>query len=120
MTDADRLAEIRAQLDACDRRPAYHLWSHQAIVDLLRLIDERDAAMHDDRLIEALAAWDHRAWAGWTRHLLDRLTPDNIARWRRQIATAYADLSEDEQESDRREAREILAVIETYLRRADP
>jgi len=33
-------------------------------------------------------------------------------RWRRQIATDYSDLSEPEQESDRKVAREILACLE--------
>lgn len=69
--------------------------------------------MKTDPLIEALAEWDHRAWAKWTVHLLDHLTPENIARWRRQCATPYAHLTDVEQELDRREAREILAVIGT-------
>jgi hypothetical protein len=67
-----------------------------------------------DRLVEALAEWDHRAWAGWTAYMLDRLTPENIARWRRQIETPYAELSEAEKESDRKEARKIVAVIDAH------
>ncbi len=62
-------------------------------------------------LVERLADWDHRAWAGWTRYLLDNYTPENVARWERQTVTPYADLSEREKDSDRKEAREILAVI---------
>lgn len=65
-----------------------------------------------DEAVERLADWDHSAWAGWTAHMLDRLTPENIARWRRQIATPYAQLSEAEKESDRKEARQILAVLD--------
>lgn len=67
--------------------------------------------MNQEEIVERLAAWDHNAWAHWTEYMLDNLTPENIARWRRQIATPYADLSGKEKDSDRKEAREILALL---------
>lgn len=65
-------------------------------------------------LIEALAAWDHSAWSHWTQYLIDHFDAEHVAGWRRQIQTGYADLSEAEKESDRKEAREILAVLRLH------
>lgn len=62
-------------------------------------------------MLERLAALEHEQWAQWTRHMLDNLTPENIERWRRQIATPYADLSEAEKEADRFWARKIVGVV---------
>jgi hypothetical protein len=67
--------------------------------------------MTPDPLIEKLAELEHEQWSHWTRHLLDNLTPENIARWRRQTTTPYADLSEAEKEKDREWARRVLACM---------
>jgi hypothetical protein len=80
------------------------------------------AALESDELIEAVAAWDHSAWAGWMRYLFSKAqTRGNgdylciprtwWTRWLRQVNTSYADLSEREKDSDRKEARALLAVI---------
>lgn len=72
-------------------------------------------------LEEALASYAHEAWAGFTRWMLDRIdtTHDSgetfRARWERQIATPYSALSEGEKESDRIEARKILAIVGAEL-----
>lgn len=71
--------------------------------------DESDAETSE--LLERLAALEHEQWAHWTGHLLDNLTPEHIARWRRQIATPYAELTEAEKEKDRVWARKILACL---------
>lgn len=71
--------------------------------------------------IEAIAAQCHEQWAGWTTHLLGKMSISNgqcvlgnvwLERWTRQVQTLYADLTEEEKESDRREARKIVAAIE--------
>ncbi len=62
-------------------------------------------------LLEILSAFEHEQWAKWTKYFLDNLTPENIARWRRQIATPYAELSEKEKDSDRFWARVIMKVL---------
>ncbi len=76
---------------------------------------------------EELAALEHKQWAHWTAHLLDTLCrryslpadDPEIRRWRRQIPTPYADLSEQEKASDRVWARQALAAmvapLEAYL-----
>lgn len=79
--------------------------------------------------IEALAAYAHEAWAGWMRYLFSKMEQEYITtpygkeipglvmpewaveRWQRQMKTPYADLPETEKESDRDEARKILAVL---------
>jgi hypothetical protein len=65
-----------------------------------------------ENLVERLAAMEHEQWAHWTRYMLDNLTPENIARWKRQIETPYQELSEREKESDRVWARKVLVAIE--------
>jgi len=82
-------------------------------------------------LREQLAAFEHQQWAHWTRHMLDTLqeviglgfyeardngidlseTKAALDRWRRQIQTAYEDLTEDEKDSDRVWADEVLAIV---------
>lgn len=68
-----------------------------------------------------MAALAHEQWSNWMRYLLS-VCPDResghkeipaslVIRWQRQVSTAYADLSEEEQESDRREADRVLALL---------
>jgi hypothetical protein len=71
---------------------------------------------------EALAAYTHDgAWSGWMRYLFSKgvFNDDGswtmpawaVARWLRQMQTPYADLPEEEKQSDRAEADTILAII---------
>ena len=62
--------------------------------------------MNDDALLEALAEKAHIAWAGWMAYLFwkSRHHTDGtvtipewaVTRWRRQMGTPYAELSEQE------------------------
>ena len=75
-------------------------------------------------LIDQLAAIEHERWADWQRwvHQISTRNPDgsitipaeSVARWERQIATPYADLSEREQESDREQVRRYLHLLEEH------
>jgi hypothetical protein len=38
-----------------------------------------------------------------------------VQRWKRQMETPYKELGETEQESDRAEANQMLAIIRVYL-----
>ena len=70
---------------------------------------------------EALAAYAHKAWSGWMRWMFDRCSPQDdgstivpaglVSRWVRQMNTSYADLPDNEKESDRQEADEMLAIM---------
>lgn len=71
--------------------------------------------------VEIVAAECHKQWSGWTEHLLSKhneLPSGNLVlgaewkhRWMKQVNTPYAELSGDEKDSDRREARKILAAL---------
>jgi len=84
--------------------------------DALTALAARDARMRaegmerrlTDNALEALADLEHQQWAHWTTYMLDHISEENIARWRRQAATAYANLSETEKESDRKWARAAI------------
>jgi hypothetical protein len=70
---------------------------------------------------ERLARICHIMWQGWMNYVFEvsRANKDGsvtipawaVQRWRRQISTPYVDLSEEEKDSDRREADKIMEVI---------
>lgn len=76
-------------------------------------------------LLERLASIEHERWSHWQRYVHDQgerssngglvLSKDLIERWERQIATDYADLSDQEKESDREQVRRYLEVIKAAL-----
>jgi len=68
-------------------------------------------------LLEALAAAEHRRWAGWMKYQ-KRAPAAKVADWPRKTATPYAKLTELEKESDRIEARKFLAIIRAALDKA--
>jgi hypothetical protein len=100
----------------------------------LRWVDKDNALIR-----EALAAYAHDAWSGWMKYMLPKLQlahqqPDGkwelthlgvmtthfvapgfdesfLYRWIRQAMTSYADLPEEEKESNRREAEKMLEVF---------
>lgn len=65
-----------------------------------------------EELIEKLAALEHDQWAHWTKYMLSNMSDENIKRWKKQIATPYSELSEEEKNSDREWTRKVLAIIE--------
>jgi hypothetical protein len=75
-------------------------------------------------LIEALADYAHRAWSGWMTYLFSKsmlnddssvtIPPDLARRWSRQSCTHYENLPENEKESDRVEARRMIAIMEEH------
>ena len=75
-------------------------------------------------LREQLAALAHEQWSGWMKHLFSLTVRSHPAgreheviqgevaeRWKRQMRTPYAELSEAEKESDRAEADRVLDVL---------
>lgn len=65
-------------------------------------------------LREELADLAHEQWSGWMRYLFDNWSDDSVARWQRQMETPYAGLSEEEKDSDRKEADRVLAVLRKH------
>jgi len=72
-------------------------------------------------LKEKLAELCHRQWAGWMTHLFSKCTTDEsgnivipkgyVDNLKKQMTTSYADLSEAEKDSDRREADRITKTL---------
>lgn len=88
--------------------------------------------MDEAKLKEALAEYAHNAWSGWMKYMFEKgnfvqrpsiggnLTATEtvyvmpawaVERWTRQMNTAYADLTEEEKASDRKEADEMIALF---------
>lgn len=75
-------------------------------------------------LIEILADVEHVQWAHWQKYLHSKCTANRngdlliptelVRRWERQLNTPYADLTEDEKESDREEAKRVLESLRSY------
>jgi hypothetical protein len=74
---------------------------------------------------ERLADYAHEAWSGWMRYMFDKsvvmsrgvlIPQDLVERWERQMKTPYAELPENEKESDRAEADRMLAIVVASLK----
>lgn len=75
----------------------------------------------DDNIIEKLSDYEHDRWSRWQKHVFDKcikskdgnlyIPNEYVDRWKREMNTNYYDLSEEEKESDRKEARIILKII---------
>jgi len=66
-------------------------------------------------MLEKLAEQSHISWSGWMKYLFEKSINNDdgtitipklsVDRWKRQMNTLYHELSEQEKESDRVEAR---------------
>jgi hypothetical protein len=74
-----------------------------------------------DGLVEVLAAIEHERWSHWQRYVHSKCVPDGcggllipaelVNRWQTQIDTPYAELTDNEKESDREQVRKYLPLI---------
>ena len=72
-------------------------------------------------MLERLSRLAHEQWSGWMEYVFLKSTenPDGtvtipkraVDRWKRQMNTDYAELSETEKDSDRKEARKFLEIM---------
>lgn len=96
-------------------------------IDLVRVPNSRELTASLEQLIDELAAVEHERWAHWQRYVHRqatqqsdgslRLPADLVARWERQIATKYSELTENEKESDRDQVRKYMPLIEAFIKR---
>ena len=73
------------------------------------------------RIRESLAEYAHSAWSGWMKYLFEKSTRNAdgtvtipawaVERWTRQAETEYADLPENEKDSDRTEADRMIEIM---------
>jgi len=82
-----------------------------------------------EEFVENGAHIEHERWSKWQAHffkccnvanddgvIVNLHLPKNLyERWLRQIATPYAELSEPEKESDRREVRSYIPLLQQAL-----
>ena len=64
--------------------------------------------------VELLAAIVHERWSRWMRWMFAHWTEENIARWKHQMNTPYAELPEHSKESDRKEARASIRALDAH------
>lgn len=102
------------------------------VVDYRKCREKKGYGSVEDQLVEKLAEFAHKQWSGWMEYMFSKCEKDiredyqsctdydtedliipkwAIVRWQRQMLTEYKNLSEEEKESDRKEAREMLKVI---------
>lgn len=75
-----------------------------------------------EKFVEKGANIEHIRWAKWQEYVFSicKLNKDGTAiipkwaidQWTRQINTNYADLSDSEKESDKKEVRSYIPIIE--------
>jgi hypothetical protein len=83
---------------------------------------------HND-LMEKLAAVEHERWSHWQRYVHSQcltvsdgsliVPTELVSRWERLISTPYAQLTQDEQESDREQVRRYLPLVTSYFTEID-
>jgi len=72
-----------------------------------------------DQLVEKLAAIEHERWADWQswchkvlrEHCPSPELEQVLARWDKQIATPYQELTEQEKESDREQVQRYIHLV---------
>ena len=79
-------------------------------------------------LVDELAALEHQRWAHWQQYVHEKgerrpdgslvLPAELVARWQRQIDTAYEDLSNEEKESDREQVQKYLPILKCWLQQS--
>jgi hypothetical protein len=88
-------------------------------------MDKADAEHKLLKGIDTLAAVEHERWAHWQRYMHSKgtrladgslqLSGDLIARWEKQIATPFAELTQEEKDSDRDQVRVAIPIIASLL-----
>lgn len=92
---------------------------------LIELAERLQYKLQEALVLAALADYAHEAWSGWMNYLFARCTDNEdgsvtipaslVARWKRQAATDYPDLSDEEKDTDIDEAQKILRIVQQTL-----
>jgi len=90
--------------------------------------DDLDADWEQE-FVETGAALEHERWARWQAYVFSRclrnpdgsmtMSREDVERWRKQIETPYGQLSETEKESDRKESRSYLPLVQAAISRVN-
>lgn len=110
---------------------------HQTICHQVRK-NRKGVTMNEKEILEEFvekgADIEHDRWARWQQYMFSKMVEEEIFeegghfktgnyilpkefvdRWFRQIDTKYAELSEDEKESDRKETRNYIPILTSSL-----
>lgn len=73
-------------------------------------------------MLDRIAAIQHEIWSNWMKHLFEvsiqnedgsvTIPASRVNRWKRQMQTNYADLSDSERDSDIEQAIKVIAEID--------
>jgi len=83
------------------------------------LLEDLAEVRHDIWLREQIAEVQHDIWSHWMKYMFSQgvmqdgswlMPEEKVLRWKRQMKTAYSDLTENERESDRDQADKILEI----------
>ena len=90
-------------------------------------VDETGVEELLSSVLEQLAAAEHERWAHWQSYMHAtatrnpdgslELSAESVAKWERQIATTYSELSDNEKESDREQVRRYLPILRSALKK---
>lgn len=79
----------------------------------------------ESEFVESGASIEHDRWARWQKYMFSKGTVDEngvfhlpkefVDRWFRQIDTHYSELSEAEKESDRKESRTYIPLVQQAI-----
>lgn len=79
----------------------------------------------DKNLVEKLADYAHNAWSGWMKYLFEKSTLNKdgtvtipkwaVERWTGQMNTPYTELPEEMKSSDRKEAGEMIDILNSLV-----
>jgi hypothetical protein len=88
------------------------------------------ALLQSPHLIEELASVEHDRWSHWQRYLHEQCVPgadgsltipaELVRHWTTQMNTSYAQLSEEEKNSDREQVQRYLPIIAAALETGRP
>src|SRR3990167_289381 len=87
----------------------YPVESRPTNIDLIKTLEPKP--QWEEEFIERGADLEHDRWARWHRYSRLMATPQNIEMWDRKAEMPYVALTDKEQESDRKEARNYLPLI---------
>lgn len=71
---------------------------------------------------EQLAALQHEIWSDWVRHMFEvshtnadgtvTIPQKYVQQWQHEINTAYAELSEEEKDGDRKQVDKLISLLD--------
>lgn len=86
---------------------------------------KRTSDLQESQFVEEIAAVEHARWSHWQRYMHEqcilqedgslRIPSELVTRWTQQLDTPYAELSEEEKESDRELAVGYIDVFKRYM-----